>query len=370
MTLRLHKNYGGILQNYALVKVLQSLGHEVNTINIFWDIRLKGFKRLKKIIGRTIKKYILLRKNTKIFREEAILLSDKKTTVNTSAFKFSHNNLTTKVYVEPNANYKELENVYDAFVVGSDQVWRPRYTKGLYKYFLDFVTNPNIKKLSYAASFGCDENEYSDVQSKKCGDLIAKFDGVSVREESAIDLIKTIHKWNVEPIQHIDPTMLLDKSEYLNLISSKSKSNKVFIYVLDKSEDKQFAISAVSKVLQKDSFTLLPEGLKNDDETIIPPIEHWLESIAHSDFVITDSFHGAVFSIIFNTPFLVYGNSNRGKARFASLLRTFELEDRYIENSNEVTIDLLNKQIDWNRVNHIIQEERKKSFNYLQNILK
>ncbi len=369
LTLRLHKNYGGILQNYALSKVLEKLGHDVETINIFWDIRPKGIERIKVLLKRIIKKYIL-QKDVDIFEEEKILKEDVHTTVNTKRFKNTYIHLSKDVYIVPKDDFSKINDYYDAIVVGSDQVWRPRYTMGIKKYFLDFITKPNIKKLSYAASFGTETNEYTYKESAECGKLIEKFDGVSVREESAIKLITDSLKWNVLPQCHIDPTLLLEPSDYLFSGVIKKPTDNLFVYILDIDSMKQDAISVIANFLNITPYTLLTSGLSNNSTDIIPPIEDWLSGIMNAKFVITDSFHGCVFSILFHKPFIVYGNSERGMARFDSLLHTFGLEDRFINSPTQLSPSLLNAEIDWELVEKIRTKEKYRSFNYLQETLK
>lgn len=368
LTLRLHKNYGGILQNYALTKVLEMLGHEVETINIFWDIRPKGLNKVKVILKRIVKKYVLQRE-IDILEEEKILAQDVYTTVNTKRFKTQYNHLSKDVYVVPGADFSSINNLYDAIVVGSDQVWRPRYTMGIHKYYLDFITNPKIKKLSYAASFGTDINEYSKEEALVCGKLIERFDGVSVREKSGIKLIEEDLKWNVQPQHHIDPTLLLDPADYMFKGMLKEPSNSLFVYILDIDLQKQKVIDYIASHLSITPYQLLARGLSNKSQDIIPPVEDWLSGIMNARFVITDSFHGCVFSILFHKPFIVYGNSERGMARFDSVLKTFGLEDRFINNPSQFTTKLVDTQIDWEKVESVRRKEKERSIKYLTELL-
>lgn len=369
LTLRLHKNYGGILQNYALTKVLEMLGHEVETINIFWDIRPKGLNKVKIVLKRIVKKYVLQRK-IDIWEEERILAEDVYTTVNTKRFKTQYNHLSKEVYVVPGANFSPVNNLYDAIVVGSDQVWRPRYTMGVKKYFLDFISNPKIKKLSYAASFGTEINEYSKEDAAVCGKLIERFDGVSVREKSGIKLIREDLKWNVRPQHHIDPTLLLDPADYMFKGMVKEPSNNLFVYILDIDLQKQKVIDQIANYLSISPNQLLAKGLRNEGQDIIPSVEDWLSGIMNASFVITDSFHGCVFSILFHKPFIVYGNSERGMARFDSVLKTFGLEDRFINTPTQLTTNLIDAQIDWEKVESVRRKEKERSIKYLTELLK
>ena len=366
MTLRLHKNYGGILQNYALNKVLTNLGHDVKTVNIVWDIRPKGFHAVLVYCKRIM--LLCLGKKTEVFREKRIMKQDLLTNVELNKFKQANIPLTEIFYV-PGTPLRLLNEHFDAYVVGSDQVWRPKYTQGVGKYFLDFVNDDKIIRFSYSASFGTSENEYTQKQQEMCRNLIKKFKGVSVRENSAISLIQDKLKWKVNPVQHIDPTFLLSKEHYSQFLKKDDHNGGLYNYILDTNEDKMAVLQKIASGLNITPYTLLENGLSNDSAQVLKSMEDWLTAIANADFVFTDSFHGCVFSIIFNKPFLVYGNAERGKARFESLLDLFDLSNRYIDSSADFSADILASKIDWNHVNAIINKERDKSNEYFRRML-
>lgn len=136
--------------------------------------------------------------------------------------------------------------------------------------------------------------------------------------------------------------------------------------MLDYTEDKQKAINQIEQKLSIPSFTLTPEGVDNNSTLIIPPVEEWLKAIISSRFIVTDSFHGCVFSILFNKPFFVYGNNFRGKARFDSLLKTFGLENRFIVSSSQLkNRQILDEQINWDTINQTIERQKQISKNFL-----
>lgn len=365
MTLRLHKNYGGILQNYALNKVIRDMGHNVETINIVWNTRLTPLKKCFIWTKRLIKNLIRMKWSPLDF-EGQILKQDQITTQYTKAFKIKYIPLTSKIYYLPNGDFSDLNENYDAIIVGSDQVWRPKYANGIKHYFLDFITNSNIKRIAYSISFGTNINEYTRYQQLQCSNLIKKFNAISVREESGIQLIQKIFKYKKNVTQTLDPTLLLEKEEYLNLIGNYENNDKIFYYILDYTEDKQKAINQIEQKLSIPSFTLTPEGVENNSTLIIPPVEEWLKAIISSRFIVTDSFHGCVFSILFNKPFFVYGNNFRGKARFDSLLKTFGLENRFIVSSSQLkNRQILDEQINWDTINQTIERQKQISKNFL-----
>jgi hypothetical protein len=255
---------------------------------------------------------------------------------------------------------------FQAFIVGSDQIWRPKYAQNVPEaYFLGFTKNiKNIKRLSYAASFGTDEWEYNDKETLACRELVNMFDAVSVREESAVLLCKS--KFGINAVHTLDPTMLLEKKDYINLIENagtKESSGNLLVYYIDLSDDKVKAICKISEMLKLVPFKInIPkEDIISHTKIDIPiasPVEEWLRGFYDSRFVITDSFHGTVFSIIFNKPFIVYGNVDRGMSRFDSLLRMFGLEDRMINSFSELNNRKIFDPIDWVAVNNIIDKHR------------
>ena len=368
LTLRLFKNYGGILQNYALSTFLRQNGYDVKTINIVWTYQLTGVREYYICFKRLIKN-VLRCKWTPLDQEKILRTNERIAAEQTNTFKKRHIPLTEKVYYLPGADFSNINSEYDVIIVGSDQVWRPKYTLGIKKYFLDFADD-RVKKIAYAASFGTDENEYSFKESQVCGKLLQRFDAVSVREESAISLMHDKLHWNVNAIQTLDPTMLLDISDYKSLVGQITDNNKIFVYILDNNASKQALVEKAEKTLGIESFTITPEGMNNESAYVMPPVESWLKALLESKFVITDSFHGCVFSILFNKPFYVYGNKSRGKSRFDSILKTFNLLNRYVDENISIEDLEFENNINWKAVNHLLNEKRQTSKRFLLESLK
>ena len=232
---------------------------------------------------------------------------------------------------------KRLEEVemddFDAVVVGSDQVWRHQYFTGLYdspisNAYLKFCQKSHIRRIAYAASFGTDEWEYSARETEECARLLQQFDSISVREESAIGLCeRKLHRADARLV--LDPTLLLDKEDYIALVQqagTKRSPGNLMCYILDNNDEKQ---GLINRVAHERGLTPFNASSKVEDpyatleESIQPPVEAWLQAFVDAEFVITDSFHACVFSIIFGKPFVVVGNRERGLSRFTSLLEMF-----------------------------------------------
>lgn len=176
--------------------------------------------------------------------------------------------------------------------------------------------------------------------------------------------------WNVNAIQTLDPTMLLDISDYKSLVGQITDNNKIFVYILDNNASKQALVEKAEKTLGIESFTITPEGMNNESAYVMPPVESWLKALLESKFVITDSFHGCVFSILFNKPFYVYGNKSRGKSRFDSILKTFNLLNRYVDENISIEELEFENNINWKAVNHLLNEKRQTSKRFLLESLK
>ena len=365
LTQPLHNNYGGLLQAYALKEVLQSLGHEVIIINR-QSKKVSTFRKYGSVvksilIGRTIAPNVLLNES---FKEE----------ISRETRKFREKYIPNLTHlITDNEGMQDLNNMgFDAYVVGSDQCWRPRYSPNIRNYFLDFAINDNrVKRIAYAASFGVSHWEFTDEDTDVCSELLKKFDAISVREDSAIDLIK--NKLGRDDAIHVlDPTMLLSKEHYNDLVESEKSPvspGNLNVYVLDKTPEKDKLVRQIEAKLQLKAFEVLPVKRLNEqkvtkgniEDFVYPNPAAWIRGFHDAKFVVTDSFHGTVFSILHNVPFIVIGNIERGLSRFQSLLKMFGLEDRLITDVDSVNIDnFANKNIDWSRVNKILNNESEK----------
>ena len=284
----------------------------------------------------------------------------------------------TNRFIEENIHYSEIHNFHDlkptdynAYIVGSDQVWRPAYND-LYNTFLQFTDNWNVKRVAYAASFGTDKKEYTEEQINSCKALVRNFDAVSVREKSGVELCSDY--FGIKANYVLDPTLLLNKEDYISLANIGTEVNcegKLFVYILDSSEEKRELVAETERLMNLTSFSV---KAKNDykyaplADRVQPPVELWIRGIMESEYVITDSFHGCAFSILFNKPFIVLGNAERGMARFNSLLSQFCLMDRLILTKADLN-NILQKSINWNNVNYILYQSRMSSLNFLRDSL-
>ncbi len=363
LTQPLHNNYGGLLQAFALQHHLKNQGHDVLTVD-FSKANKPRFFGIKTIIGNIIRKYMLWRPLKSILP----VTDEQRRAIgqHTNRFTAEHIRTTQAIYsVKEFAYIKQYQ--FDAYVVGSDQVWRPAYSPGMSAFFLSFLGKEDkAKRIAYAASFGVDNcDEFSSEQLAKYAPLLQHFDAIGVREDSAVGLCKQYFGAKAEHV--IDPTLLLDKEIYCDLVAqgkTPPSNGNMMVYVLDKSPGKQQIINAVAKERGLTPFTVMPE-----QDGIYPPVTQWLRGFMDAEYVVTDSFHGVAFSIIFNKPFIAIGNHGRGLARFTSILKMFGLEQRLIFSPAELSRELINLPIDFATVNQLKTEKQQIATAFLKQAL-
>lgn len=362
LTQTLHNNYGGLLQNYALQQVLIRAGHEPCTID---HDRMEKICKLRRI-SRRIKAYIRHWIRPQKFKKPGYVANTTEEAIisqHTRRFIDKYICHTETLYTHKGFREIALKEKFQGYIVGSDQCWRPRYNKSFLKeMFLNFVEEQNdIKRISYAASFGKDEWNLPPETIAECARLAQKFDLITVREKSGLDLCRK--HLGVEVKQVLDPTMLLSKDDYIRLVEKEQEPlspGNLFYYILDPSEEKKQFITNAAKQQGLVPFTMMPKhprgyrsksDIKNHiEDCVYPSVTSWLRAFMDAEMTIVDSFHGMVFSIIFNKPFWVIGNQMRGMSRFTSLLKEFGLENRLVEVDCQNVINL-QMPINWEMVN-------------------
>lgn len=333
LTQPLSSNYGGILQCYALQTILTRLGHSVIVLsrnrppaprwkNWYWFAKrcclyyVLGNKRYSPFPRYTTKRWNTVTRNLTSFISRQI-------------------HATPPIYTTQALRQSVLAHRIEGIVYGSDQVWRPGYSPEILDYFGAFLTaEDRILQVAYAASFGVDQCEFSLLQLQACSALLRRFEAVSVREKSGIVLCRNC--FGVDACQMIDPTMLLKMEDYIRLMEqadTKPSEGNLLVFFLDRSEEKQTIADAVAARGHLRLWNIGPklnDSTQSLEERILIPVEQWLRGFREAKMVVTDSFHGCVFSILFHKPFIAVGNAARGMTRFTSLLQLFGLEDRLV----------------------------------------
>lgn len=345
VTLPLGLNYGGIMQNYALQQTLKRLGHTPETLN-YIDPRRRRITDYPRFVASAMRTLVMRCKGQ--YRRFVKL---KNVSIPKAQTRFMNTYLSL---TKPMTDYTPFGQDYDAYITGSDQVWRPAYTTHLLDMYLRFVTAPRSLRISYAASFGVDTWEYSPKQTHDAAELIKKFDAISVREFSGTELCRD--HFDVSATVVLDPTMLLTKEDYLPLCAPKH-NEAIFLgsYVIDGHPHRFRTIFETCSSLNIRHKDIDPNAR---------PITEWLAMFRDASYIITDSFHGTVFSILFNKPFVVLVNKDRGASRFYSILSKLGLENR-IASENHSPAEILSLQIDWTDVNSRLDSLRTKSLEFL-----
>lgn len=364
VTINDNNNYGNRLQNYALQKVLLDL--DFNVITLRNKVKNQEKKvgeistRLKSAsLNEMIKKII-----TKILRKINIDKNLRKVS-NERRKKFQDFNKeyileSEEIIYEGNIPSQIIEE-FDFFIAGSDQIWNPNFRKGSGIDFLDFA--PKQKRISYAASFGIESipEEYK----KKYTSWLNGMNHISVREDAGAKIVRTLS--DKHAAVHVDPTLLVSKENWLD-VSRKSvnKPQKKYLltyFLKGMSTEQQNLINKISK---ENKLVVVNLAKKDNLEFFSAGPSEFLDFINSCEIFLTNSFHGVIFSLIFEKPFIVFERGNMN-SRIDTLLKKFSLEDRKIEN-----IDLTKNifQIDFTPVSKLISKEKEVSIKYLKNVLK
>ena len=369
LTHSLGTNYGGILQNFALQKKLIELGYSPVTFNYITKtpLKIKILSMTKRFIKCLCGKTVPLR-GWPTESEEYIISQFTRIFIN------------KHIYVTPKFELKNLGKIdisnYGAIVVGSDQVWRGN-NKYIEKFFFSDFVNSKIPKVAYAASMGVDWWSLTEKETKICSQLTKLFSAISVREDNAVNLCKEHLGVNAKLV--LDPTLLIDKTYYEKVVEEASiphrEDRSMMVYVLDRDEYKQTIITTIAGKLKLAPHEVMAEssfrnaGRKNIDKCIMPPVEKWIRGFMDADFVVTDSFHGTVFSIIFEKPFVTIINKRRGAGRFTSLLKMLNLEERIIDSTDDA-LRIISRPIDYKEVQKILSKKRNESIEFLSDNLR
>lgn len=293
------------------------------------------------------------------------------------AMKFArkHYNISKAYNVEEIA---ELNEICDAFLLGSDQIWKYDITKLFgHSYFLDFVKEDK-NKVAYATSFGADCFLAPWAYAWKALSCMRRMNYISVREEINVNMCEKL--FGVEA-QHVLDPILLCQTERLDEIAGEScrekKEGYIAAYVLDPTPEKTEALLWLAEKLDKEVVVMLdgwPHLFKKNKEKMGLPeytvsdlnVNDWIFYIKNSDFVLTDSFHGTCVALLFEKQFYAISNSGRGASRFESLVGDFGLDGNYVKEPEEIMQQELPGPIDYGKINGILEEKRKFSLEWLR----
>lgn len=358
-------NYGSLLQSIATVKTIEGLGHDCSII----DYQRPDERGLKGVLtqvnckagfGNPLKKlaYIAIRYPIEKF---ALVRFDR--------MRKKYLKMTSRC-----SSHVDLKKISaDAFITGSDQVWGPMMN-GVYDsaYFLQFV-GKDSRKLAYAASFGKTKFDESTVVAYK--KMLSEYDKIAVREKSAVSLLE---EWGLNNClgQVLDPTLLLDMSQWTNLLIKKNDFDKYkdqkYILVYQIHNDPK--LSGYAKRLAKHTGMellrvnpMLHQALRGGKFICSPDLSEFLSLVANASCIVTDSFHGTCFSINFGKQFIEILPNNATGTRNQSILELTGLSDRILCDFNDYS--LVDKVIDYGKVNELLEVERRKSLEVIRSMI-
>lgn len=332
-------NYGAVLQTYATIKLLRQCGHDVELVN--YSIPSPPHSWIKSLL--LFPKHLKFQK----FRKKYFTNLTRK-----------YNSLEALQNAPP---------VADCYLVGSDQTWNPDLTKDKAKsFFLDFGAESTIR-VSYASSFGLSTwNDTEWISSDDVKAFLKRFSLLSVRESYGCQILKDTFGIN-DSYHVLDPVMMFEN--YQELTGSFCRINEIVLY--------KFVGSDLFYQKSRDIGNLLGlsvrsigsiRRIKGIKSSYPESVENWIKRIAGAKFIITDSFHGTVLSLLYKKQFIVWPGKRVG--RIKSLLELLGLSDRIISETDTVEqmIGCLQTPIDYQNIHHYLDELRKQSFAFVSSI--
>ncbi len=371
-------NYGQQLQCWALQRYLEHRGHEpfliryapvgasVGLVRRVWDALKYRMRTPKETVRRA-------HENAALYQQNAALDGQRMF----GAFRSQHLRSTPVVYHSVEELRAQAPEA-DAYITGSDQVWHDAYDDpNIAGWFLDFG-GKEVKRISYAASIG---RELSEADRQTLRGYLRRFDHVSVREESVRDLCRSL---GIEPVSMaIDPTLLLDVSDYGAIEAdghNETSSPYAFVYAINVQDEKDAYLDIIGPALKAQGLEMkavassgyLPARPSICGQPIIrATIPEWLSLVKNASVVLTTSFHGVVFSLLYHRPFyafLLAGEFAKANDRIFTLLNRLGLAHRIID-SVQAAESLPQEPIAWDEVDRRLDEYRQQSMTFLEEAL-
>ncbi|MDE5977513.1 MAG: polysaccharide pyruvyl transferase family protein [Turicibacter sp.] len=364
ITLKDSPNYGGILQAYALQEVVKKLGHDCVLIDYMNNEFRHKFTFFGKPSGMSMVYWLYKKVQYPLM------------TVMMRRMMPFYNRMNLTRHFQEAAELVELNGKYDVFITGSDQVWACDLNNYDDSYFLSFV-DKNHRKIAYAASFGRTSDMLKDVEKNFIAPRLGLFDRIGVRERSGTEVIKSLSGRD-DAVEVLDPTLLLDKSDWEHLVDHKHKGKGkkyILCYLMQSRINDREALKYAKELSRNTGMPVVKicRGLTSviwGEALYIPTVEQWLGLFLDAEYIITNSFHGVAFSINFEKSFTAFleGNPASGRnSRIYDRCKDFGLLDRIqVVGSKKKTQA---KQIEYSRVRPIIQKRKIESINILRSAI-
>lgn len=358
-------NYGSVLQAYALQEVLKQYSTKFELINYrpkYLDCQYSMFSikvydrfpgALNKFIHFGWRLVMLPKRYIKYNKFENFINSNMDLTIPYTSFDV----------------LKKQNFDYDVVFVGSDQVWNTDITEGFDRtFYLDFLTD-SVKRISYAASIGrktLDEKYIDDYV-----ECLNKFDNIALREESSVSLLTSILNKNIEVT--LDPTLLLEKKHWITLCEKSildcEEKDYIFVYILQDNPEFTKVVNDISKRLNLPIYSISKKR-RFKNEKIFPDAgpEDFLKLCMNSKFVVTNSFHGTVFSLIFEKDNCIIPHLSTG-ARMVDLMTNVGLKDRILTSFDQLDKLDIYQNINYQKVKDKLDGYRESSLNYIRRVM-
>lgn len=375
-----HNNYGTALQGLATVEIMKSLGYPFRIIRYnkrrsLWTIikTLPGY--LRSGVLDTIK---IQRRNKKMRAKHPDYVNNiKLRTDKCNAFKTKYFEPLCDYYTGWNALVEGSKN-YDVVFVGSDQVWSPL---SLYAGFYNLMfVDKSVPQFSYSSSFG--KSNIMDHQKKGVARFLNKMDAISVREVRGAEIVNELTGRNAKVVA--DPTLLLNREQWDKLINdSKAVINERYIlcYMLGPRSDNRETVTRLGRELglkvvtfnHMDHYEPADEGF-GDIQNYTSDCLDFVKLLSNAEYVVTDSFHCTVFSILFHKKFLTFYRLNPSDkksthSRIDSILGLMGLQDHIVKDTNGIYSSVINKDVDWSLVDKKLDGLRQESMDFLKKAL-
>jgi hypothetical protein len=367
ITLNSYFNYGNRLQNYAAQEVLKSLGLSVETIKVKNVVPVfpkekfnptEKFKRLIKMSMRTFKNKMWHKLN-----QAKIIEAEKDRTKKMIDFSKKYI-IETDYTIEENNIPSHLNQSYDYFVTGSDQVWNPNFLVVSSIHFLQFADKN--KRIAFSPSFGV--SEIPKEKTEQFSKWLSEMHSLSVREDTGANIIKELT--GREALVLADPTLLLTKEKWLEIAkASTNRPNEKYILTYFLGEISIDYQNQIKKIAKDNKMKIVNLAKVEEIKVYQTDPSEFIDFIAHASLICTDSFHGSVFSILMQRPFIVYDRISPGLSmydRINTLLSKFNLENR---KSSDLDIHKNIFNIDYTNTQLILDKERNRTINYLKEAL-
>lgn len=366
-------NYGQLLQCWALQQQLKRMGHEPFLIRYSPLKQIARHKWIK--LWKVILIYPIFRKLKRIHEKKIITtIAEKNIQRKFNDFREQHITISEREY-QGLLDIQKNPPTADCYICGSDQVWSKLLDNQENQIYYLHFGKENIKRIAYAASFGRDT--YPPELRNILHNELARFDAVSVREKSGIDICADV---GIKAVNVLDPTLLLSKEDYSRIMETPEISGKYFytysINVTSPTKDlcwehlaKYASQAGLASISTTSSGYFAGREICSDTQYIYATIPQWLGYIHNAKFVATTSFHGVVFCLIFHKNFIYFpltGKYAKGNSRVISLLNSLGLNEK-IFNKKILTIEqCIDSNIDWDKVDHLLYVRRHDSIVFLE----